>query len=68
MFGEKWDVSGEILGFFNPVDLLSETLFNLLNDELKPLISQNPEKLISQTYGGAAVLSGVDRGVQARIQ
>ena len=29
-------------GFFNPVDLLSETLFNLLNDEVKPLIGQKP--------------------------
>ena len=55
-------------GFFNPVDLLSETLFNLLNDEVKPLIGQNPEKLISQTYDGAAVLRGVNRGVQAKMR
>ena len=55
-------------GFFNPVDLLSETLFNLLNDELNPLIGQNLKKLISQTYDGAAVLSGVNGGIQPRMK
>ena len=55
-------------GFFNPVDLLSEILFNLLNDGMNPSIGQNPEKLISQTYNGAVVLSGVDRGLEARMR
>jgi len=54
--------------FFNPVDLTSETLTCLLENELQPLIGQEPEKLIAQTYDGAAVLSGVHSGVQARLK
>ena len=54
--------------FFNPDDLTSETLSNLLQNELHPLIGENPQKLVAQTYDGAAVLSGVNRGVQARIK
>ena len=54
--------------FFNPDDLTSETLSNLLQNELHPLIGEDPQKLVAQTYDGAAVLSGVNRGVQARIK
>ena len=40
----------------------------MLANELQPLIGNNPEKLVAQTYDGAAVLSGVNRGVQARMK
>ena len=55
-------------GFFSPEDLTSETLAKLLQDELRPLIGHEPTKLICQTYDGAAVLSGVNSGVQARMR
>ena len=55
-------------GFFNPVDMTAETLASLVEAELTPLIGQKPEKLVAQTYDGAAVLSGVNRGVQARLK
>ena len=54
--------------FFNPADLTSETLFSLLHDHLSSLIGNEPGKLVAQTYDGAAVLSGVNRGVQARMR
>ena len=55
-------------GFFNPVDLTAETLASLVEAELTPLRGHKPEKLVAQTYDRAAVLSGVDRGVQARLK
>ena len=35
--------------FFNPDDLTSETLSNLLQNELHPLIGEDPQKLVAQT-------------------
>ena len=48
--------------------MTSETLFNLLQRELHSLIGEDRLKLVAQSYDGAAVLSGVNRGVQARIK
>ena len=36
--------------FFNPDDLTSETLSNLLQNELHPLICKDPQKLVAQTF------------------
>ena len=36
--------------FVNPDDLTSETLSNLLQNELHPLIGKDPQKLVAQTF------------------
>ena len=36
--------------FFNPDDLTSETLSNLLQNELHSLIGEDPQKLVAQTF------------------
>ena len=36
--------------FFDPYDLTSETLSNLLQNELHPLIGEDPQKLVAQTF------------------
>ena len=48
--------------------MTSETLSNLLQNERHPLIGEDPQRLVAQTYDGAVVLSGINRGVQARIK
>ena len=55
-------------GFFNPKDATAESLSAVLLKELEPLIGDCPEKLIAQTYDGAAALSGIHTGVQTRIK
>ena len=47
---------------------MAAKLSRLLLDELKPLISSFSNKLIAQIYDGAAALSGINNGVQARIK
>ena len=43
--------SGErFWSFFNPDDLTSKTLSNLLQNELHPLIDEDPQKLVAQTF------------------
>ena len=44
------------------------TLSHLLLNELKPINDSFSNKLIAQTYDGAAALSGINNGVQARIK
>ena len=39
-----------------------------MHDHLSSLIGNEPGKLVAQTYDGAAVLNGVNRGVQARMR
>jgi len=36
--------------------------------ELELLIKDHPHKLIAQSYDGVAALSGVNKGVQARVK
>ena len=55
-------------GFFNPKDTTAESLSTVLLNELEPLIGDCPEKLIAQTYDGAAALSGIHTGVQTRVR
>ena len=68
----RYEVEGKLVerfwGFFNPVNQMAATLSCLLLDELKPLIGNFSNKLIAQTYDGAAALSGINNGVQARIK
>ena len=55
-------------GFFNPINTTAEALSSILFKELQTLIGDCPNKLIAQTYDGAAALSGVNRGVQTRLK
>ena len=55
-------------GFFNPLRTTGECLSEVLFKELELLIGECPEKLIAQTYDGAAALSGIHKGVQTRIK
>ena len=54
-------------GFFNPPNLTGEALSEILLKELGTVVS-NEDKLIAQTYDGAAALSGKEKGVQTRIK
>ena len=54
--------------FFNPADLTAATLSAIVINELEVLlIGSFSEKLVAQTYDGAAVLRGVNSGVQTRV-
>ena len=68
----RYELQGEPVerfwGFFNPKDATAQSLSDVLLKELKPLIGDCPEKLIAQTYDGAAALSGIHTGVQTRIK
>ena len=45
--------------FFNPADLTAATLSAIVINELELLIGSFSEKLVAQTYDGAAVLRGI---------
>ena len=55
-------------GFFNPESLSAESLFSVLSEQLKELLQDQTDKLIAQTYDGAAALSGAKSGVQTRVK
>ena len=54
--------------FFNPADLTAATLSAIVINELELLIGSFSEKLVAQTYDGAAVLRRVNSGVQTRVK
>ncbi|XP_071525918.1 zinc finger MYM-type protein 1-like isoform X1 [Panulirus ornatus] len=54
-------------GFLSPANQTPEALAELLLNELRTLICNNPDKLIAQTYD-AAVLCGAEMGVPTRIK
>ncbi|XP_044749776.1 zinc finger MYM-type protein 1-like [Coccinella septempunctata] len=54
--------------FFKSEQQTAEVLSNLILKALEPLVAKNPNKLIAQSYDGAAVMSGKQSGVQARIK
>ena len=54
--------------FFNPADLTAATLSSIVINELELLIGSFSEKLVAQTYDGAAVLREVNSGVQTRVK
>ncbi|KAL4126426.1 hypothetical protein QTP88_010648 [Uroleucon formosanum] len=55
-------------GFENPnghnAEALSQTIFGLID----PLLEKSPNKLIAQSYDGAAVMSGQKAGVNVKIK
>ena len=48
--------------FFNPADLTAATLSAIVINELELLIGSFSEKLVAQTYDGAAVLEDRTKG------
>lgn len=55
--------------FVNPAGTTAQHLTDIILNELRQLkINENPNKLIAQSYDGAAVMSGKMGGVQTRIK
>ena len=46
-------------GFFQPTSLTAQSLAGILLGELLGLVGHDSDKLIAQTYDGAASLSGI---------
>ena len=67
-----YEINGKVVerfwGFFNPPNLTAAALSSILLDQLKLLIGDHSDKLVAQTYDGAANLSGSRSGVQTRIK
>ena len=63
----RYEKSGEpverFLGFFKPTRQTALSLTSILLEELSGLVGHDPDKLIAQTYDGAAALSGTRNGV-----
>ena len=55
-------------GFFDPTDITAKSLPNVILEEIRPLIGDNPQRLIAQSYNGAAAMSGSHGGVQALVE
>lgn len=55
-------------GFFQIKDKTAEGIKQSILQEIDPLVSKTPQKLIAQTYDGANVMSGKTGGVQAKIK
>ncbi|XP_077284553.1 uncharacterized protein LOC143910071 [Arctopsyche grandis] len=51
-------------GFFNPENQNAEGLAECITEQLKLVLHDDNEKLIAQTYDGAAAMSGESGGVQ----
>lgn len=54
--------------FLNPQGHDARAISNCILEELEPLIGNNPNKLVAQSYDGASVMSGRFNGVQKLIQ
>lgn len=55
-------------GFFKPTNACAPALAQVILDELRVALGDEKQKLIAQTYDGAAVMSGKHRGVFTIIQ
>lgn len=55
-------------GFFNPESQDAEALSKVIMEQLQIVLKDNTEKLIAQTYDGAAVMMGEKSGVQTRVR
>lgn len=55
-------------GFFNPENQCSDGLSKCIIEQLQIVLKYSPEKLIAQSYDGAAVMSGQNSGVQVRVK
>lgn len=54
--------------FLNPEKHDAEALSSCILKELDGQLKDTPNKLISQSYDGASVMSGKERGVQSRVR
>ena len=65
-------LSGEVVerfwGYFCPESVNSEGISTCILEQLKIVLEENQEKLIAQTFDGAKVMEGKEKGVQARIR
>ena len=68
----RYETDGKLVerfwNFCNPSNLTAEALSTILLQELQTVAGNYSEKLIAQTYDGAANLSGSRNGVQARVK
>ena len=68
----RYEIDGKLVerfwSFYNPPNLTAEALSTILLQELQAVAGNSSEKLIAQTYDGAANLSGSRNGVQARVK
>lgn len=68
----RYVTSGKVVerfwGFFTNTQQTAEALSDVILAELEPLVGKNPNKLIAQSYDGAAVMSGRKGGVQVKIR
>ena len=68
----QYEIDGKLVerfwSFYNPPNLTAEALSTILLQELQTVAGNSSEKLIAQTYDGAANLSGSRNGVQARVK
>ena len=55
-------------GLFNPASHRAESIASVISDQLKSILPNCPEKLIAQSYDGAAVMSGHVSGVNVFIK
>lgn len=55
-------------GFINPEKSDAESLAASIHSVIDPLLANNPNKLVAQTYDAAALMSGKYKGVHAIIQ
>lgn len=55
-------------GFFNPDGHNAESLTSTILSEINPILKNTPNKLIAQSYDGAAVMSGQKSGVNVRVK
>ncbi|XP_025410376.1 zinc finger MYM-type protein 1-like [Sipha flava] len=53
-------------GFLNPDGHNAESLTSTILSEINPILKNTPNKLIAQSYDGAAVMSGQKSGVNVR--
>ena len=65
-------LSGQVVerfwGYFCPKSVNAEGISKCILEQLKIVLQENQVKLIAQTFDGAKVMEGKDRGVQARVR
>lgn len=68
----RYEINGQPVerfwGFFNPDGHNAESLTSTILSEINPILKNTPNKLIAQSYDGAAVMSGQKSGVNVRVK
>lgn len=68
----RYEINGQPVerfwGFSNPDGHNAESLISTILSEINPILKNIPNKLIAQSYDGAAVMSGQKRGVNVRVK